>query len=353
MFNSQIPNKRVINPYIQMQPYPDMNMYQTPMTQEAYYNDNRSLYSASTQISSQTAINTNIKKRLNDEINSVLSGCIENILPKLVEECAENIYLRFSLEFDKQSKDIEEMKTQITGFQEKVNKRCLIGKNSTPLKNLKKVNDDLAYVNTLVKEQNEKLDDMKGGQSEDIVENVKMYMLRLKENFEAEKRVAEKMNNSLKEKNVDIVGMKRLVENKFTILSEKMKNVNPNAFQAGILSNVNSNRSKFEEILGMLNSINEKTAKQKMYQYQRIETDVHDLKRSEQPEVSIANIDSPKRKENISVNNPFFPTKPHTSKPIAVNKPVLLATKQVPRPAKKAEPEKRKNPFLTCCDFAF
>jgi hypothetical protein len=78
----------------------EMPMYQMPISQEQlYYNDNRSLYSASTQLSSQTAnINQQqgLKKKLNEEINNVLSGCIENIIPKLVGECAENIYMSFT-----------------------------------------------------------------------------------------------------------------------------------------------------------------------------------------------------------------------------------------------------------------
>jgi hypothetical protein len=352
----------MVGPYMPMQGHPDMSMYQMPMSQEVYYNDNRSMYSGSTQMSSQSIVNTGaIKKKLNEEINTVLSGCIENIIPKLVEECADNIYLRISLELDKQAKDIEDIKNRIAGFEEDVAERCKFGKTSTPLKNLKKMTDDINYVNGMVKDQTEKMSHVRFGQSEDTVDCIKKYMVKLKENLEAEKRMTEEMSNSVKEKNVDIVAMKRMLENKVHQISENMRNVGTGGESTGL------NGSKFDEILGLLNTIKEKTATRTRmsYEYQPLETSYVDSESSDYIRLADVKTASPK-KENICMNANYGSTVNAISNyhqqaklDSCFLKPSL--TQRVENPPKVVQKKttnlksdgKAKNPFLMGSKFAF
>jgi hypothetical protein len=337
MFNSQIPNKRMHNPYMSFQTHPDMSMYQMPVSQEMYFNDNRSMYSGSTQVSSQTVNSLGLKKKLNDEMNSVLSDCIENILPKLVEECAENIFLRISLELNKQAKEIEEIKDQINSFDGVIQEK--LPKNITPMKNLKKVNEDVNYINGLIAEQKVKLDGMVKSQSEDIVETMKAYLVKLKDTVDGEKKLTEDMTNVVKEKNVDIVAMKRMIENKIGYLAENMK-LTTNAGKEDN-SVVSSEKSRFEEILELLGTIKEKTKNVTTYVCENLDTESK-CKKPVTPRLVI-------KKENyescFTMNN--LPSKlfvNNSTESIFSTKPNTILHKRNTKP---------KNPFLVDNNFTF
>jgi predicted Fe-Mo cluster-binding NifX family protein len=74
-------------------------------------------------------------------------------------------------------------------------------------------------------------------------------MLKLKESIEGEKKLALEMTGSVKEKNVDIVAMKRIMlENRISQLSENMKVSSGNSgLRNDVLGSVSSNKAKFDE----------------------------------------------------------------------------------------------------------
>jgi predicted Fe-Mo cluster-binding NifX family protein len=274
------------------------------------------------------------------------------------------------------------MKAQINTFESVVNEKCKAGRNkATPLKNLKKVSDDINYINGLVRDQKSKLEGNVQSQSDDVIERIRGYMLKLKESIEGEKKMALEMTGSVKEKNVDIVAMKRMLENRISQLSENMKVSSGNSgAKNDVLGSVSSNKAKFDEILELLNSIKEKTnfsySVEPLVDNELTVNKNNNIKdeNSMLKELKPYNL-SPLNKENISLNtgftmyqptnfeteltgmknflpNPFKRAKPTGASCIVTNVPPEIKKKPLNNNIQKTQ--KSGNPFLSFgSGFAF
>jgi hypothetical protein len=231
--------------------YPEMNYY--TQNNEGFY-DNRSMYSASTATSTSQAINQNLKKKILDDINSLLSGCIENLIPKLVDECADNIFAKISVELEKQSREIEEIRSHITGFDDMIGDKCNVNKTFTPLKNIKKAESNMTQINKVVRDQKQMVEEFQ--KKEELLLNLREQVEYLKEKIVSENDFNERVNTQIRDKNVDLLDMKRFIDQKVTSLSNSMKNVKKNE-----MSPMATPGAQFDQIINLIDKITEKSEK--------------------------------------------------------------------------------------------
>ena len=166
---SQPSIKRVnmTQPYMQMQP--NMPMYNQGNQMDysnSYQNmnmsDNVSYYSSA---STATNLTNNLKKKnFLEEFNSILSGCITSLIPKIAEECVDLVFAKISSELDKQSKEIDELKFQLFNSKKQIKDKLnnkIFNIDSTPHKSLSQFNGDLSEINSLMADQSVLLGDLK------------------------------------------------------------------------------------------------------------------------------------------------------------------------------------------------
>lgn len=194
-------------------------------------NDNMSYYSSA---STATNLTNNLKKKnLMDEFNSILNNCMENLLPKIAEECADFVFTKISSELDKQSKEIEELKSQLAQFEaiikDKLNHR-IFDSDSTPYRNLRQFNGDISEINSLIADQSVLLKELKsnGNRQEEnnylpIFDCLNKKIYSLKGHIEEERKMAEKLNYGIKDRHVDLLGVKNLIDDKINYLINDMK----------------------------------------------------------------------------------------------------------------------------------
>jgi hypothetical protein len=256
MFNKQFPNRMMQsqNMYNGMRQnsqfppmYQDMNYY----NQNDAFFENRSMYSASTASSTQN-MTQNLKKKILDDINSMLSGCIENIIPKLVDECADSIFAKISVELEKQAKEIDDIKSQITSFDEIISDKCNPNKVFTPLKNMKKAETNMNQVGKIVKDQKQMIDEFQ--KKEELLNNLRQQLEFMREKLANEIVLGERVNSQIRDKNVDLLDMKRFIDQKVNTLSNTIKKVG----ESGVKSNP---IAQFDQIIGLIDKITEKTQK--------------------------------------------------------------------------------------------
>jgi hypothetical protein len=82
-------------------------------------NDNFSLYSSN---STNTTMTNQKKRNITEDINTALNYCLEEFLPKVAEECAEEVYTKISLELQRQTEEIEELKLQLESLRSYLSK---------------------------------------------------------------------------------------------------------------------------------------------------------------------------------------------------------------------------------------
>jgi hypothetical protein len=258
MFNKQFSNKMVQNQnpmyagvrqssqYVPM--YPEMSYY----SQADGMYDNRTLYSASTISSNSQIVNPNLKKKILDDINSLLSGCIENIIPKLVDECADSIFAKISIELDKQSKEIEEIRSQISNFDEMIGDKCNSNKTYTPLKNIKKSETNMSHINKIVRDQKLMVEEFQ--RKEEMLLNLRLEIEHIRDKLLTENELNERVNSQIREKNVDLLDMKRFIDQKINNISNNMRNMKQSE-----CSTRSTPGAQFDQIIGLIDKITEKT----------------------------------------------------------------------------------------------
>ncbi len=186
--------------------------------------DNFSLYS-----SNSTATNiTNFKKRnFTEEVNSVLSICLEEFLPRVAEECAEAVYAKITFELERQAKEIAELKIQLENIKNNLANHCLTNfgsKNSTPMKKVKNVNDNLRKINANLSYQSGVMKDCnENTMGNSYLEAVQEKLKFLQEKIEDERRSAELLNTNMKDRYVDFLGIKNFVDERVGYLLNDMQ----------------------------------------------------------------------------------------------------------------------------------
>ena len=258
MFNKQFSNRMVQNQnpmyagarqssqYMPM--YPEMNYY----SQADGMFDTRTMYSASTMSSNSQMVNPNLKKKILDDINSLLSGCIENIIPKLVDECADSIFAKISVELEKQSKEIEEIKSQITSFDEMIGDKCNSNKTYTPLKNIKKAESNMSQINKIVRDQKQMVEEFQ--KKEELLLNLRQQIEHMRDKLISENELNERVNSQIRDKNVDLLDMKRFIDQKVNNISNTMRNMKQSE-----CSTRSTPGAQFDQIIGLIDKITEKT----------------------------------------------------------------------------------------------
>lgn len=247
MNNINNANSTSTMPNMQNMQYHPQNFYTFQEYSPFPMNDSMSCFSTSTTASSMS----NMKKRnMTEELNTILTTCMEEMLPKIAQECAEVVYSQITTELDKQAAEIEDMKVQLETISNlSANNTAL----NTPVKKIRNMKDHLGQVKKMTKEHNEYLKDQfqKLEQSkfpETIYENLQEKLQLLHEKIEEEKKMAERLNFNLKDRYVDILGIKNFIDEKAGYLMTDMR-INPGDYS----------RKEAEAYHQVINSINKLT----------------------------------------------------------------------------------------------
>jgi hypothetical protein len=191
------------------------------------FNDNMSLYSSNSTATSIS--NPNKRKSIAEDFNSILISCIEEFLPKMAEDCAEAVFMRITNELERQAKEIENLKSQLEELKNLSigNSLSRLGnKNSTPMKKFDNINKKIRDINSTLSAQTGMMKgnmDSLTNSSSYLYSNLQEKLKILQMNIEEEKMAAEKLNHSLKDRYVDLVGMKNFVEEKVDYLLSDIK----------------------------------------------------------------------------------------------------------------------------------
>jgi hypothetical protein len=185
--------------------------------------DNFSCYSSSTTATGLSGIK---KRNITEDFNLILTSCIEELLPKIAEGCAELVYSKISTELDNQAKQIEELKEQIENFINNNHRQF----TSTPIKKLKNIQSTIKKVNGMVhnqleilKDQNEQFENNTNNYAIPFIENIEDKLKSLQSVIEDERKMTEKINYDLKDRYVDFLGIKNFVDEKIGYMLTDIK----------------------------------------------------------------------------------------------------------------------------------
>lgn len=193
----------------------------------------------STNFNSQINNNNNgMKRKINplEEINSVMISYIETILPKLIEECSDNIFKKMNWnDLSKQlQEEINNLQNKIEIFEEYLfqqNKKSGSNyySNKENNKNINKIKvaiDDLECINLELKQQkliiNNNSDTKEGdfNDNNDYVKKLKINLLLLKEDIDQERINSQKLNSELIDRNFKLIEIKNIIDQKLNNLNE-------------------------------------------------------------------------------------------------------------------------------------
>jgi len=259
------PNIPIYNPNQQLE-FP--NSYQT---MNMNMNDNMSYYSSA---STATNLTNNLKKKnFLEEFNTILNNCMTTLLPKIAEECADLVFSKISSELDKQSKEIESMKSQLSQFEEIIKEKLnfkIFNIDSTPYKNLRQANGELSELNSLMVDQSYLLRDLKlnGNQNkindnnyQNIFDCLNKKISSLKDEIDEERKMADKMNMGIKDRYVDLLGIKNIIDDKINYLINDLKfksSYDIRTYESSHDPNSNQSETKIYEMISMVDSLYEK-----------------------------------------------------------------------------------------------
>ncbi len=269
--------------------------------------------SGSTYFSNAKSVNNLTRKVLKDEVNGRLLNSLENILPKIAEECAEYVYGKFKKEFLIQNNELEEIKKLIEKLEESILVKTeikFLNEDSTPVKNLLIANENMSiihknlerkmdiFVNDSIIDDNEydKMNDTNLNplnsnliskdmlNCENFFGEMKNKIKLFKKLLEKEKSLANEINNEIIDGNVSFINIKKILEDKIPLFSEKF-------------DLLKSKENSFKEIIKDFNKINEKN----IYKNKKtIEENSFDPSSNNE---NSKNIISSKRNYNLSKNN--------------------------------------------------
>ena len=279
---SNIPMYNLSNQMDYSNSYQNMNM-----------SDNVSYYSSA---STATNLTNNLKKKnFMDEFNTTLSNCISSLLPKIAEECADLVFSKISFELDKQSKEIDELKTQLTQFEsiirDKLNLR-IFNVDSTPYKNLRQFNGELSEINSIISDQSNLLKEFKanGNKPDDhnyqtVFDCFNKKISLLKGEINEERKMAEKFNSGIRDRYVDLLGVKNLIDNKISCMigDLKFKSTVDNTSLENI-DDIHSieNETKLGELVNIVDVLHEKMNVNKGSRKEFSNLEIHNNERNKQ-----------------------------------------------------------------------
>lgn len=209
------------------------------------FNDNTSIYSSNSTATSFS--NPNKRKSIAEDFNSILVSCIEEFLPKMAEDCAEAVFMKITNELERQAKEIESLKSQLEelkNFSLGNSLSRLGNRNSTPIKKFENINKKIKDINSALNIQSGIMKantDIGNNSSSFLYSNLQEKLKILQANIEEEKLAAEKLNHSLKDRYVDLVGMKNFIDERVDYLLSDIKiqaTNNPNNNENKIISHI-------------------------------------------------------------------------------------------------------------------
>jgi len=214
--------------------------------------DSASVYSGmsgSTYFSNAKSVNNLTRKVMKDEVNTRLLECLDSLLPKLAEECAEYIYDKFKKEFSQQNSELEEIRKLVDRLEENFSVKIetkFLNENSTPMKNLFLANENISIIQKNLErkveffignedEKNcgysgEELDVEKTGiiplemvRCGNFFGEMKKKITGFKLILEKERCLANEINQQIIDGNAGFIQVKKLFEDKVPLINEKFK----------------------------------------------------------------------------------------------------------------------------------
>jgi hypothetical protein len=226
--------------------------------QEQYpMGDNMSLYSTASTASNVS----NIKRRmLPEELNFAISNSLEMILPKIAEDCARMVMEKVSNELERQGKEIENLYSQLLSLEEsiKTSFQSFSG-NCTPVKLMKKAESDLQDLDKSLLNQSIAFENYRSRLQNDVTMINEQYpnkIHQLKENLILQKQLNDRMSSSMKNRAIDLFGIKHLIDEKLTYLSNDFKfieDIEPQSKQRNQIQN-----ERMGEVLNLLQQLEDK-----------------------------------------------------------------------------------------------
>lgn len=259
-YGSQFVPQGYSNPQ-QMYHYQEMS--NNPYQQMNNFSDNMSYYSSASTNSSLSNLKRKNTLSYLDDINSILASSIESLIPKISQECAELVYSKISSELDKQAKEIDDLKNQLAKFEKLIqnkNNKKRLGVNSTPMKNLNKVNSHLNKIEETMDMQSRIISENSNINHNSHLETLKEKVNLLKECIKEERDLTEKLNSNMKDKQVDLLGLKSFIGQKINYLMNEVKLASHDALHSSEKDNITANIKEINCIInGLVEDINNKT----------------------------------------------------------------------------------------------
>ena len=199
------------------------NMYQQEYN--PIFNDSMSMYSSN----STNSTISNIKRRnSNEELNMILSNCLEEYLPKIAEECAESVYSVINEELEKQANEIKEIKTKLENLNN-VNHDSyydkLQQKNCTPKKIIHNISCHLYRLNSIISKQADayKENAIMTEEEPNFYKNLEESLNQIRIIIEEEKTAANLIDTSIKDRCIGLLSLKNYIADQIDYLINEIK----------------------------------------------------------------------------------------------------------------------------------
>lgn len=273
------------------------------------FNDNFSINSSNSTATSMTSFK---KKSFTEEINNSLTNCLEEFLPKVAEECAEAVYTKITLELESQAKEIEELKIQLDQLRTLLtnsNFSNLTHMNSTPIKKLKNLSDGIGKINNGLSRKcftlKENIENTNYFNDSNYLDNIQEKLRLLKENVEQEKINTELLDEKVKDRHVDILGLKNLVDERVGYLLNDIQLNYLNSYKSDEEKKYSQILKSLDELLGKLSF---RQNKQSFSNFETRIEKVNEFAISESKSSFNYSKFSIQQKENYGVRIPIIPT---------------------------------------------